>query len=111
MPRTLPVATLRNPFAEERRLESSPGCGQVGALVVAGFERLLGLATRLLGLLEIDLRGHVGGLGQHDDLRRQDLEEAADDRERLLCAALADPQLANTESRDERGVVGQDAEL
>ena len=111
MPRALAVATLRKPLPEERLLEGGAGHRQVGTLVVTGLERLLSLAACLLGLLEIDLGGHVRRLGEDDHLRRQDLEEAADDRERLLGAALADPQLANTERRDERGVVRQDAEL
>ena len=70
------------------------GGGQVGALVVAGLERPLRLTARLLRLLEVDLRREVGRLGHHDDLVGPDLEEPADDREALLGAALADPQLA-----------------
>jgi hypothetical protein len=49
--------------------------------VVAGLERLLRLAPGLLRLLEVDLARHVRGLGEHDDLVRADLEEAADDGE------------------------------
>ena len=88
--RTLAVAPLGDTDPEQRRLELRPGGRQVGALDVAALERLLGLAARLLGLLEVDLGRHVGRLGHHDDLVRPDLEEAADDRERLLLAALAD---------------------
>ena len=65
-------------------LERGAGRGEVGALDVAALERLLGLAARLLRLLEVDLGRHVGRLGHHDDLVGPDLEEAADDRERLL---------------------------
>ena len=79
--------------------------------MVAGLERALGLAAGLLGLLEVDLAGHVGRLGHDHDLVGPDLEEPADDGERLLRATLADAQLADAERRDERRVVGQDAEL
>ena len=79
--------------------------------MVAGLERPLGLASRLLRLLEVDLAGQVRRLGHDDDLVGPDLEEPADDRERLLGAALADPQLADAEHRHQRRMVRQDAEL
>ena len=71
----------------------------------------LGLATRLLGLLEVDLGGQVGRLGHHHDLVGPDLEEAAGDGERFLVAALADAQLAHAQRGQQRRVVGQDAQL
>ena len=74
-------------------------------------ERLLRLAAGLLGLLEVDLRRHVGRLGHHHDLVRPNLEEAAGDGEELLLAAAPDAQLADAERRQQRRVVGQDAQL
>ena len=49
------MAPLGDADPKERLLEGGPGGGKVGALVVAGLERPLGLATGLLGLLEVDL--------------------------------------------------------
>src|SRR5437762_2987448 len=66
--RTLAMAAFRDPDPEQRLLERCPGDRQVGGLVVAGLDRPLGLAARLLGPLEIDLRGHVGCFGHDDDL-------------------------------------------
>src|SRR5262245_27303616 len=109
--RTFPVTPLRDTDAQQCLLERGASRGQVGALVIPGLERALRLATRLLGLLEIDLAGHVGGLRHHDDAIRADLQEAADDRERLLAAALADAQLPDAEHRHERSVVRQHPEL
>ena len=57
---------------------------EVGALVVAALERPFRLAASLLRLLEVDLARHVRRLGHHDDPVRPDLQEAADDGERLL---------------------------
>src|SRR5659263_471621 len=92
--RTFPMSTLGDAYPEQGCLERRSGGGEVGAFDVAALEHLLGPAARLLGLLEVDLRRHVGGLGHHHDLVRQHLEEAADDRERLLVVALSQPQLA-----------------
>ena len=107
----LAVTTFCDPDAKERLLEGGPGSRQVDTLVVARFERSLGLASCLLCLLEVDLAGHVGRLGQDDDLVRSDLQEPADDGERLLDTILAEPQLPDTERRDERRMMRQDAEL
>src|SRR3954447_5756179 len=49
--------------ARARGVGGGGGGGEVGALDVAGFERLLGLPARVLGAGEIDVRRHVGGLG------------------------------------------------
>src|SRR5581483_4408088 len=51
-PRALAVASLGDPDPQQGLLEGGPGGGQVGGLVVAGLERLLGLAPCLLGPLE-----------------------------------------------------------
>src|SRR4051812_5866022 len=109
--RPLPVSALGDPLPEQGRLERGAGRRQVDALVVAALEGVLGVAARLLRLLEIDLRREVGGLGHHDDFVGQDLHEPADHREIVLDAAGADPQLTDTQRRDERGVVRQDAQL
>ncbi len=79
--------------------------------VIARFERPFRLAAGFLRLLEIDLAGHVGGLGHHDDLVRADLDEAAHDRERLLRPTLANAKFAHAERRHKRGVVRKDAHL
>src|SRR3989442_9024647 len=80
-PRTLPMATLRDPDPEQGLLEGGPGDGQVGALVVAALERPLRLPPGLAGRLQADFRGEVGGLGHDDDLVRPNLDEAAEDGE------------------------------
>src|SRR5689334_8478335 len=105
------MAPLRDADAQQRLLERGTRRREVGALVIAGLERPFRLAPRFLGLLEVDLARHVGRLGHHDDPVRADLQEAADDRERLLAATLADPQLADAEHRHERRVMRQHAEL
>ena len=109
--RALAVPPLGDPDAQQRLLELGARGGQVGAFAVARLEGPLGLAPRLLGLLEVDLARQVGRLGHDHDLVGPDLEEPADDRERLLGAALADAQLADAEHRHQRRVVRQDAEL
>ena len=112
MPRALPVATLGDPDPQERVLQRGPGSGQIhGIWAGRALERPLGLAPGFLRLLEIDLAGHVGGLGHHHDLVRPDLQEPADDRERLLGPALADAQLADPEHRHERRMVRQHPQL
>jgi hypothetical protein len=85
--------------AQERGLQLGARGGQVGALLVPGLERALGLTASLLGLLEVDLGRHVGGLGHHDDLVRPHLDEATGDGEQLLLAALADHELPDTKGR------------
>src|SRR5204863_179773 len=64
-----------------------------------------------LGSVEVDVRSEVGSLGHDHDTVGSNLEEPAEDREMLLRAALADRQLTGTQRRDQRSVVGQDAEL
>jgi hypothetical protein len=49
------MTSLGDALAEERRLQRRPRGRQVGALVEARLERLLRVAPRRLGLLEIDL--------------------------------------------------------
>src|SRR5258706_2644033 len=109
--RTLAMPALGDADPEEGRLERGPGSGEVGGLDEAGLDGLLGLAPGLLGLLEVDLGGHVRGLGHDDDPVRPYLEEPADDRERLLLPALPVAELAGPEGGQERRVVGQHAEL
>src|SRR6185295_15277458 len=108
---SLVLPALRHADAQQGLLQRRARDGEVRALLVAGLERLLGLAPGLLGLLEIDLGRHVRGLGHHHDLVRPDLHEAADDGERFLVAAAADAQLADAQRRQERRVVGQHAQL
>src|SRR6185369_5808995 len=93
----LAMAPLGNSNADQGRLEGGARGGEVGALDVARLEDLLGLLPRFLGSLQMDLGRHVGRLGHHDDLVRQDLEEAADDREVLVLAAFPQPKLAGPE--------------
>src|SRR3974377_2359530 len=99
MPGALPVTALGDPDAEEGVLERGAGRGQGGTFVVAALEGALGLATGLVGPLEVDLGRHVRELGHDDDLVRADLDEAARDRERLLRATLPEPELARAERR------------
>src|SRR3954462_4276791 len=101
----LAVTALRDPDPDERRLERRAGGREVGPLHEPALQRLLGLAAGFLGPLEGDLGRHVGGLGHDDDLVRQDLEKAADDRERFLVAARPEAQLAGPEGRDQRRMV------
>ena len=80
---------------------------QVGGLGEALGQRLLGLAPRLLGRFEVDLGGHVRGLGHHHHLVGAHLHEPAGDGEVLLLPTLADLQLAEAERRDQWRVVGR----
>jgi hypothetical protein len=78
------MASLGHPDAHELALERGPRGREIRALVGSRLEGALGIPTSLLGSLEVDLRGEVGALGHHDDLVRQDLDEAAEDGERFL---------------------------
>ena len=111
MARTLAVPPFGDADPERGLLEWRAGGARSAPSWIAGLERALGLTSGLLGLLEVDLAGHVGCLGHDDDPVGPDLEEPADDRERLLDAALAEPQLADAERRYQRRMVRQDAEL
>ena len=112
VPRTLAVSPLGDADPEEGLLERGARRGQVDRIGLDGpLERTLGLAPGLLRPLEVDLARQVGRLGHHHDPVRSHLEEAADDRERLLRPALADAQLPDAEHRHERRVVRQHPEL
>jgi hypothetical protein len=89
---TFPVSAFRNADAHEGLLEGCSCRRQVGAFGEARLECPFRLAARLLRTLQIDLRCEVGRLGHHHDLVRADLDEATDDGERFLGAALANPQ-------------------
>src|SRR6476659_727784 len=112
VPRPFAVSALRDADPEECLLELGSGGGQVDGVRRRGsLESAFRLAAGFLGHLEVDLACQVRGLGHHDDAVRPDLEEPAGDRERLLRAALPDPQLPDAEHRDEGRVMRQDPEL
>src|SRR4249920_414618 len=94
VPGPLAVSPLGDADPEEGGLERGPGSGQVDRVGLRGaLDGAFGIAPGFLGALEVDLAGHVGRLGHHDDAIRANLEEAAGDRERLLLPTLADAQL------------------
>src|SRR5262249_1180378 len=111
MSRPFAMTTFGDADAQQRLLELGARAGQVDGVGAGSLERPFRLAPRLLRPLEVDLARHVGRLGHHDDAVGPDLEEPADDRERLLAAALADAQLPDAEHRDERRMVRQHPEL
>src|SRR4029077_6317782 len=76
-------------------------------------QALLSAAPRFLGLLDGDLLGVLGHVGQHGHALRQHLEEATAHEEHLLLAAvhLLDPQRTGLEDGHQRCVASEDAEL
>ena len=109
--RALTMAAFRDPDPQQSLLELRPGARKVSRLVGCGIERPLRLAPRCLRLFQVDLGRQIRCLGHHNHLVRPDLEEAADDRERLLPAALLDPELTDTQGGDQWRMVRQDAQL
>src|SRR4029079_16035453 len=99
--RTFAMATFGDADAQQRLLKRRAGGGQIGWLVGGGLQRPLGLTARLLRALEVDVAREVGVRAHDDDFVGRDLQEAADDGEGFLGAALANPQLAHTERRDQ----------
>jgi hypothetical protein len=82
--------SARTPFGQadtdERSLKSGPRLREVG-LLDGTFEGSLGFAPGTFGPLQVDLRVHIGGLGEDDDAIRADLHETAEDGELLLLVA------------------------
>ncbi len=76
--------SLRDLETDDRPLQRRASGDEVGGLDHAAFDDALGLATGPFRPLDVDLGGHVGGLGQDDDAVRADLDEAAEDGELLL---------------------------
>jgi hypothetical protein len=112
VPGAFAVSTLGDADPEEGVLEGGAGGGEVDIIGLGGtFEGPFRFAPGFLGALEIDLARHVGRFRHDHDPIGPDLEEAADDRERLDLSALADAQFADAQHRDERRVVRQHAEL
>jgi hypothetical protein len=72
---------------------------------------LLGALQRGAGARDVDGRGVLAGVGQDDDLVREDLREAAVDREAALLAAIDRDQAPALERGHHREVAGQDAQL
>lgn len=105
------MTALGDADAQQRPLESRPGTSEVGRLLEALGECPFGLASSLLGLLDIDLGCHIRCFSHHDDLVRPNLEKTAGDREELLLAAPTNAQLPDSQSSQERRMVRQDAQL
>jgi hypothetical protein len=104
------LATLRDTQADRRSLERLFGSRKIESLTTLGEPRLGALAGGL-GPLQVNLLDALRRIGQHDDAVVQHLEEAAEDDQRLLAAALLDTHLTGREKREERRVLWQDAEL
>ena len=104
-------ATLGEADADECSLEGRPREREIGRLHEAAFDDAFGLAPGALGPLQVDLGGHVGGLGEDHDAVRPNLEEAAKDGELFLLSAALDAKHALAEGGDQRGMVREDAKL
>ena len=111
VPRTLAVAPFGDAGSGGARLQWARAAARSAASVAPPSSARSASRRASCAFSRSISAGHVGRLGHHHDLVRPDLEEAADDRERLLRAALADAQLADAEHRHERRVVRQHPEL
>jgi hypothetical protein len=104
-------AKLGEADADERSLKGRPREREIGRLHETAFDDVLGLAASPLRPFQVDFRGHIGHLGQDHDAVRPNLEEAAEDGERLFLPAALDAKHALAEGRDKRGMVREDAKL
>jgi len=104
-------AALRKADPNESPLKCGPGTREVGGFDETVVDRVLGLAPRPLGTLEVYVRGDVGRFGQDHDPVRTNLQEAAEDGDLLLLAAVLEPQHALAEQRDQGRMMGQNAHL
>jgi hypothetical protein len=104
-------STLRHTNADQRPLKCGSGAGQVGRLNETTLQDSLGLAASPLRPLQVDFRGHVRGLSQHNDAVGPDLNEATEDGELLFLTRPFDSKNTLAEERDQRGMVRQDSHL
>src|SRR6266568_4987611 len=108
--RSLPAACSREPQARLRDGQRLVELDLLRGGQRAG-EPLLGALARRLGLLDRDLFGVLGHVGQHGNAVGQHLEEPAADEQELLLGALDDLQSARLEDRHERCMARQHPKL
>ena len=89
--------SLGHTDADQCSLQRRPSGGEVDGLDETALDDVLGLASGSFGPLQVYLRGHVRGLGQHNDTIRPNLQEPAEDGEGLFVARRLEAQHALAE--------------
>jgi hypothetical protein len=92
-------------------LQRCASAGEIGRLLEAFRQLLLGLATGLHCLLEVDLAGEISRLSHNHDLVRPNLQEPTRNGEELLFAGPPNPQLPKPKCRQQRRVMRENSKL